>query len=347
MNKYQIVEISGEGNHAGTKATADCAEIAEQLEFEKLYLKMSTTREGKLAKVHRQISYLKEWTDIERAVQPNSVVLLQEPFHYAQLTREHTLEKIKRRNVKFISVIHDVEELRKFRYTQYYQREFNFMLRMTDVFIVHNDRMKQFFIEKGVPEDKLVCLGIFDYLQPSPNENKPSFARSITIAGNLDVTKCAYISQLNEIGVNVNLYGPNFSENMRNHKNIVYHGSFPADEIPTKLTEGFGLVWDGSSIHGCQGDSGQYLRYNNPHKLSLYLSSGLPVVIWKGAAEADFVRKHGLGICVEDLLELNDIFSKMDKSSYDILCEHVLAVRTDLLHGNFFHKALTEAVKRL
>ena len=91
---------------------------------------------------------------------------------------------------------------------------------------------------------------------------------------------------------------------MRQYPNINYHGSFGVDEIPSKLTRGFGLVWDGDSLDGCRGQSGQYLRYNNPHKLSLYLSSGLPVVIWTGAAEAGFVREHGVGLCVDSLNDL-------------------------------------------
>lgn len=347
MKKYQVVEISGAENHAGTKATADCAVIAQRLGFEQLYLKMATTKDSKLAKVQRQIAYLKEWAAIEKKIEPNSVVLLQEPFHYGQLTREKTLTRIKQKNVRFISVIHDVEELRKFRYNDYYREEFDFMLKTVDIFIVHNEKMKQFFLNKGVAENRLVCLGIFDYLQLKPNEKKPSFAPSITVAGNLDVTKCGYISQLNEIGVKVNLFGPNFSETMKNHENVVYHGSFPSDEIPKHLTEGFGLVWDGSSIHGCQGDSGQYLRYNNPHKLSLYLSSGLPVVIWKEAAEADYVRNHQVGLCINDLSDLQTIFSQMDEVSYDILCGHVSDVKTDLLQGNYFRHALSEALKRV
>lgn len=39
------------------------------------------------------------------------------------------------------------------------------MLRIADVLIVHNAVMKQFFIERGVSEEKIVTLEIFDYLQ--------------------------------------------------------------------------------------------------------------------------------------------------------------------------------------
>ena len=46
----------------------------------------------------------------------------------------------------------------------------------------------------------------------------------------------------------------------------------------------FGLVWDGISVETCAGVYGEYLKVNNPHKTSLYLASGIPVIIWKEAA---------------------------------------------------------------
>ena len=130
---------------------------------------------------------------------------------------------------------------------------------------------------------------------------------------------------------------------MRQYPNIHYHGSFGVDEIPSKLTRGFGLVWDGDSLDGCRGQSGQYLRYNNPHKLSLYLSSGLPVVIWTGAAEAGFVREHGVGLCVDSLNDLEEIFRNMTSEEYDALCGNVQRLSGKLRKGEYAENALKAA----
>ena len=233
-------------------------------------------------------------------------MLIQTPYHHKQLIRNWVLSKLKRdKKVKFISLVHDVEELRKSLYNNYYKNEFNFMLSVADSIIVHNDTMKAFFIKKGIPENKLVSLKIFDYLMDKEATSKNViFERAISIAGNLDINKSAYIAQLGKLGITIHLYGPNFSHSLEQYKDIQYHGSFPASDIPNQLNSGFGLVWDGNSIDTCSGDFGEYLQYNNPHKLSLYLASGIPVVIWDKAAEADFVRKHNLGICVSSLSEL-------------------------------------------
>ena len=257
------------------------------------------------------------------------------------------LEGLKRKkNVKFISLVHDVEELRKSLYNNYYKSEFDTMLSLVDVIIVHNDKMKDFFIKKGFPETKLVSLKIFDYLIDSkPSGSNTKFERSISIAGNLDIKKSAYISQLGKLGVVVNLYGPNFSHLLEKYKEIKYHGSFPASDIPNHLNSGFGLVWDGDSIDSCSGDFGEYLQYNNPHKLSLYLASGIPVVIWDKAAESKFVKENNLGLCVSSLYELQDKLNSITEHEFNEMVDNV-EKQTDLLtHGKYTEASILEAEK--
>lgn len=347
MEKFQIVEVTEQLNHAGTKATADITVIAERLGFQRVNVKMDTTVDSVIGKARRQIGYLRDWKKAEKTITDNSILLLQHPFHHNQLTRESTLRRIKNeKQVKIISVVHDVEELRAFRYNDYYAREFDTMLELADVLIVHNDVMKRWFVNRGVEGKKLISLEIFDYLQDEAEEKEIKFEKSITIAGNLDTTKCGYIRQLGSLsGIKIHLYGPNFDDSLRSFENIEYHGSFPVDEIPNKLDRGFGLVWDGDSIDGCQGQSGQYLRYNNPHKLSLYLSSGLPVVIWKNAAEAEFVKKHGVGILVENLNELSNEFEKIDKVLYNRILNNIAQKKHKLCDGHFFEKAIQKTLE--
>lgn len=76
------------------------------------------------------------------------------------------------------------------------------------------------------------------------------------------------------------------------------------------------MVWDGTSVSTCTGDFGEYLQYNNPHKTSLYIRCQLPVIIWKQAALADFVRENGIGICVDSLEELEKILNTLSEEEY-------------------------------
>lgn len=349
MKLYQIVEIAGNDNHAGTKATADIAKIAERMGFVPVRIRMRSTALSKMAKLQRQIGYLADWHAAEQQIEQGAVVLLQHPFHYPQLTREKTLRKLKEeRHVRYICLVHDVEKLRGFRYNAYYEREFKTMMDLMDVLIVHNDCMADYFMGLGVEQSRIVRLGIFDYLQEESQTDHPVFAREITTAGNLDTVKCAYIGQLHQLApLKVRLFGPNFDARMTAYDNICYGGNLSSDEIPKRLDRGFGLVWDGSSIEGCLGEAGQYLRYNNPHKLSLYLSSGLPVVIWKGAAEALFVEKHGLGMVVDSLFELPDRMNQLTEEQYSAYTAHIQPVREQLIHGCYGEAALYEALERI
>ena len=344
--KYQIFDSTEELNHAGTKATMDITQICEQMHFKKLPVRKISNKYSLYDKIKRQAYYAIDWEKCYNTIEKNSIVLLQHPFHYKQLLREKILLKLKnQKKVKFISLVHDVEELRKSRYDSYYEEEFNFMLRIADVLIVHNVQMKQFFLSKGVQEEKIVVLEIFDYLQCDEKIKKPKFDRSISIAGNLDVEKCQYLGELGKLNrVTINLYGPNFSESLKTNKNIIYHGSFPANEISAQLCQGFGLVWDGKSIDTCNGDYGEYLKYNNPHKLSLYLSSGIPVIIWAKAAEAPFVKQNNLGICVDSLQQLEKVLCDLSEDRYLEFSKSVFQIRSRLIKGVYTKKAISTAL---
>jgi len=244
-------------------------------------------------------------------------------------------------------VIHDVEKLRAFRYNDYYKQEFEFMRRIADVYIVHNEVMKSYFVNLGISADNIIVLDIFDYLLDDTYKKFPVFSKSLSIAGNLDITKCAYISELPCLSqLQIDLYGSNYDKKLNAYSNIHYHGSFPPDDIPAQLNHGFGLVWDGSSIDGCKGESGHYLKYNNPHKLSLFLASGLPIVIWKDAAEASFVESRNLGICVNDLMEAEKMIVSFSQEEYMKKAVSVKKISSELTKGVFMQHAINEALNR-
>ena len=120
-------------------------------------------------------------------------------------------------------------------------------------------------------------------------------------------------------------------------------GAFPADKVPEQLTEGFGLVWDGDSVDGCTGNTGDYLRFNNPHKLSLYLVSGLPVVIWSQAAEAKFVKDNQVGIVVDSIQDFSDAFEALSEEEYNEMVSNAKNISRKLRNGDY----LTCVVKNI
>lgn len=76
----------------------------------------------------------------------------------------------------------------------------------------------------------------------------------------------------------INAYGNHFDQS-KAEKALCYKGSFHPDVLPGILEGDFGLVWDGISAQSCIGNTGEYLKYNDPHKTSLYIASGIPVIV--------------------------------------------------------------------
>lgn len=161
------------------------------------------------------------------------------------------------------------------------------------------------------------------------------------IAGNLRKDKAGYIYALDDLesGVMFHLYGPNF-EGKTIGKNVIYKGQYPPEELPEKLQCGFGLVWDGPSLEGCSGMMGKYLKYNNPHKTSLYLASGIPVIIWKQAAMADLVNERRIGIVVESLEEISSKIGALQKEEYQLLKKNAENLGRQLRSGAMLKAAL-------
>ena len=210
--------------------------------------------------------------------------------------------------------------------------------------IVHNAKMEDLLVGFGASRSKLVQLKIFDYLIDDFVPQDRRFDLSIAIAGNLNVDKAGYLSELGSIKpVQWQLFGIGYKKEKINAENVNYMGCFSPDELPKHLNQSFGLIWDGDSIDTCTSRFGEYLKINNPHKLSLYLAAGMPVIIWSKAAEADFVRENSLGILVDSLRDVGKILSQMTELEYGNYLHCVMGVSERLRHGYFLTNALRNA----
>lgn len=343
MKKYQIVDNFGNGWNAGSKATNDCVQILEEIGFDKCLIERDTSK-NIFSRIVRQLAYLKNFREIYKKIEENSVVVIQNPFKSFQLSREVTFKKLKKnKNVKFISIVHDVDLIRESNKNFNTDREFATMLEIADKLIVHNEKMKKWFIEKGVAEERLECLKIFDYLSDVSLDKKIEFSKRVLIAGNLAKDKSPYIYALGKVDSQFDLFGISYKPTAE-FDNVNYHGAFPAEEIPMKLNTGFGLVWDGSSVDTCDGDTGRYLRYNNPHKLSLYLTASIPVIIWDQAAEADFILEHNIGIVVSSLHEISDKIENLTEEEYYTMVNNVKDIQKNLKEGYYLKKSINNCI---
>ena len=81
----------------------------------------------------------------------HSLLLLQYPFCQKQDIRTQTLFRLKtEKHVHIIAFIHDVESLRKLFFDKSKKDDFDFTLQLADIFIVHNNKMLEYFTKLGI-----------------------------------------------------------------------------------------------------------------------------------------------------------------------------------------------------
>ena len=164
--------------------------------------------------------------------------------------------------------------------------------------------------------------------------------KAIIYAGNLK--KSQFLEEMfrkNE-HVEFNLYGDGWNEVLDEFKNANYQGSFLPDVVIEKLKGKFGLIWDGESVKGCTGVVGEYIKINNPHKMSLYIAAGIPVIVWNKAAVAKFVKQYNIGLIVESIDNLEEYISNISDKYYDEMIKNVKKLREKIVEGYFFEEVL-------
>ena len=244
---------------------------------------------------------------------------------------------------KKIAIIHDLDSLRFFpEDMEVKSKEIESLLGF-DAIICHNDIMKSWLNNSGV-NAPIIPLNIFDYLCKKEKLDIPKTINEYTIsfAGNLK--KSIFLQNISStISHSLFLYGN--KPDYKLGENTYYEGSYPADELPLILKGEFGLIWDGEGTNTCSGLNGNYMRYNNPHKLSLYIASGIPVITWKEAAIADFIIKNDIGIVVESLSEIDEKLDSLSLERYNEILDNVCKIQEKVVNGCMIKNAIREAIE--
>lgn len=345
-HKYQLMFYDGQtANNAGYKAPQDVVTAVSELGFQEIAIDVSyRSAANKICAGLHYIKAIFQCVATLVKIKRDSVLFVQSGTGGGAV-RDYVLRKLKEsKKVRIITLFHDVEALRG----QKIKGEasfFNLILELSDGIIVHNDRMKEWFIKKDVYKKNIVALEIFDYIFTPEGRNR-HLKKQVIIAGNLSPEKVKYIGKIKDLDSSFVLYGSNYDASAGGN-NITYKGSFPPDKLPHILEDGFGLIWDGTTTETCSGTYGEYLRYNNPHKLSLYLASGLPVFIWKEAAEAEFVERNGVGYTISSLSDISTILECVTEDEYRRLCKRVDSISSRLINGYYTKAAVTRLLEML
>ncbi|MZU91196.1 hypothetical protein CJP55_03995 [Lactobacillus plantarum] len=341
---YVLNVVFPEEFNATSKARQDVARFLLREGYIAFDLKIPKTKLSVIPVIKQAVKKFKR----------GDTLVFQYPTSMGFIVDTALLGVLKTKGVKIIALIHDIESLRdtypKYRFDKSVAFEARF-LNGFDYVITSNVKMSQVLVAAGL---KVACseLEIFDYYRRAGKIGFKQFSSAtkfrVNFAGNLKKSKF-----LKEIIVNhpkslgeltFQFFGikPNYQSIAQN---VVLEGPYPPSVLPEQFLGGFGLVWDGDDLATCSGPLGNYLRYNNPHKLSLYLSAGLPVVVWSQSGMATFVRTNGVGLCVDSLANLEETIKLLTNEEYLEMVNKARAIGVRLNDGYYTKSSVNRALR--
>jgi len=339
--KYQLsisIGKSSDKNSASTKAVKDCANLFSKLDYKDYNLFFAE----EISTIRRYVLIFKELAKFYILLKKNSIVGIQYPM--LNNVFKYFIKAAKVKGVRFFCIIHDIESLRLGGLDDALVSKEVENLNYYDCVIAHNHNMAKWLRDKGMTTN-IQSLEVFDYLLnevPARNINSV-FSKTIVFAGNL--AKSNFIYSLSQIdNWDFNVYGPNYKGDNQHKSNVVWRGEYSPDEVVYKLDGNFGLIWDGNKIEECDELLGNYLKYNNPHKFSLYLAAGLPVIAPKNSAIGKVITDYQLGILIDNLTDLHNVeITEEEYRTYKANCDKV---KNKIIKGGYFLKAV-EVVENL
>jgi hypothetical protein len=353
---YYIKEIYNNGEYAKTassKARDDIEFVLNSLNWKKIEItNLRTNKSNNILKkiyMHKKSGY--DWKNSFTDLSSGDTVLIQFPVRYHSLFLSDAIKFARKKGVRICLIVHDLDMLRyalsddsSLLKSWRINKEEKDVLKVSDSIIVHNKAMLKLLSSLGIAEKKMVNLEIFDYIiDESIPLVKTEKLSGIIVAGNLSPAKSGYLYNIPD-DLKMNLYGINY--NAEKKENIRYYGSFLPNDLLNRLEGGFGLVWDGTSCEKCDGIYGEYLKVNNPHKTSLFLACGIPVIIWKEAALAEFVQKNRCGIIINSLKNVYQTIQLLSDDEYEEMCINARKISQKLRNGFFTRKALDKLYEK-
>jgi hypothetical protein len=256
-------------------------------------------------------------------------------FHFPYRGRAYEkIQALVNKKACTVAVVIDIDGLRD-QQPELLEKEIK-QLSTFSIIVAHNSAMLA-FLQQKLPGKKIVALQVFDYPQEKLNPPRAELINSICFAGNLN--KSDFIQYVNQWpSIHWHLYGQG---QVKTNSHITHHGVFLPKELPGILQGYWGLVWDGNSTLQAH----QYLRYNSPHKLSLYLSAGKPLIVWRQSALAAWVANTKTGILIEKIEDIPGTIEALPPSQLQTMQIAVQYWQLQVTRGNMLSQLLDKLGK--
>lgn len=324
--KYSIQPRSVEGFHAGTKAVKDVSKILNEENYNPFFVGSNYNGNH----LYRLIILVYDLIRLYIKAKKDDVFFIQWPYYNYLMPVFYWVVKKRCRRIQLLA--HDINSLRNGFHGSW---DFDFF-RLSEVIIVHSDTMKDYLKNNGIDNNKIWVLTSFDYLTNDKISVCRKNSAEIAYAGNL--RKSTFLHKINTLDscIKINCYGKKVS-NLPSGLNYVC--AFSPENVSV-LEGAWGLVWDGESLDSCTGTFGDYLKYNAPHKLSLYIVAEMPVIIWKESALAEYVESKGIGILISSIYEIENRIHRISDEDYSQMIQNVRKESQVLRNGGHLRNIL-------
>lgn len=266
------------------------------------------------------------------------IVILQSPTWNGWEFDHEFVHKLKDLRVQLVVFIHDVGPL-MFPSNAYLMPNYMAMYNQADVVIVPSEKMLQRLREQGLTVEKVLIQGLWDHPHQLQLE-RPLFKRQLFFAGSLerfpDLQNWTYGTPL-RVFANQEKTNP--------HANLTIEGWRRDEALLLELSQGgFGLVWDTVSN---SEENTDYYQLNASHKLSTYLTAGIPVIVPRSLSASHLIEERGLGFVVDSLEEADRRVQEITEGSYHEMLERVAGLSFLLKEGYITKKLLVDSIYHL
>ena len=282
-------------------------------------------------------------------VRAGDIVVLQYPM---KKWFEPVCRVVRLRGGRTVAIIHDLGSFRRKRLTV--EREIR-RLNRADVVAAATPFEREWLVRHGC-RAHVTVYGVHDYrtehpvvsTRPDPPPVPAADGRigySICFVGNLDPLRNRYLYTFGALLKHTPLYcyGARF-DGAAAAPSMHCLGFAVDTELMASNRGDFGLVWYGDDVDGGTGFLGSYMPFNSPHKLSLYLRCGMPVILWRRAGLAGFVEREGIGLCVDSLREVEERLRQLPLSEYRRMRANAERMARRIAEGASCRAAVQEAL---
>lgn len=303
------------------KAKADYAQIAQAQGW--TIVPIARYNDVRFDDETRQ-NHIKNWLNTVKA---DDTVIHQFPSYMSCHFEQQWVQEINKRSARSIVLIHDIEPLRLVK-TDAWELS---VLKQYNTIIVHSEAMANALKHMGV-NSTFIIQPLFDYL--GEVHNLASYSHLINFAGTFQ--KSPWLKDYD--GPEINLFGsvPKKWRDFVFPNQVSYQGNFDPDDILNQLTSGFGLIWD-NDFEDKKYQS--YTKYNAPHKASLYLRAGLPLIAWQQSALAAIIKQYDIGLTINKLTDLKKI-DDISLDQYQTWQKNIYPIASQLAQGFFTKQTL-------